>query len=66
MTIPSKAEWSEKTISQLLDIKLQLTDTYYKMRGANASFAKQYLVFISDVDRMIAMKEQEIASQPEE
>ena len=54
--IPPKSEWREMTVLQLMDVKQMLTDKYYAMRGINASFANQYMRFMSDIDSLIAIK----------
>jgi len=55
--IPPKAEWSTLSILQLYDVKAQMADTYYNMRRINASFAPQYLKFLSELDALIQKRE---------
>jgi hypothetical protein len=61
--IPPKSEWEKLSIVQLYDVKSQMADTYYNMRRINASFAPQYLRFISEIDSLI--KKREAAEQAE-
>ena len=57
--IPPKSEWAEMSVDQLLDVKLKMSDTYYKMRSINSSFSNQYLKFISELDVLILRREAE-------
>lgn len=61
--IPPKSEWKEMTVQQLLDVKLMMSDRYYNMRSINASFAEQYLKFISELDAWIERKTEEAQDQ---
>lgn len=58
--IPPQSEWASLTISQLYDVKINMTNKYYAMRGINASFANQYIKFIESIDVFITRKETEI------
>jgi hypothetical protein len=55
--LPPKTEWKNLTISQLLDLKNDMYDIYFGLRGANASFANQYLGFINELDALISRKQ---------
>lgn len=55
--IPPRSEWRDMSIQQLWDVKLQLSDKYYAMRSVNASFSNQFLVFISEIESLIARKQ---------
>ena len=57
--ITPKAEWPGLSVQQLYDLKFQLTDLYYNMRGVNASFANQYRKFSDEVNALIAIREHE-------
>lgn len=59
--IPPKSEWPSMSLSQLYNVKTDMTNMYWNMRSANASYANQYLEFINHIDRIIAFKEQEMA-----
>lgn len=61
--IPPKSEWVSLSLAQLADVKTMLTDKYYAMRGINASFANQYMRFISELDSLIATKSMEQEDQ---
>jgi hypothetical protein len=61
--IPPKAEWREMTVVQLMDVKYLMNEKYYAMRSIDASFANQYLKFISEIDALIARKSQEQEDQ---
>jgi hypothetical protein len=61
--IPPKTEWKTLSVSQLLDIKANLNDTYFRMRSINASFAPQYLQFVRELDALISRKEAEAAAE---
>ena len=54
--IPPRNTWRELSINQLYDVKYQMTEMYYKMRGAGATFANQYQTFISEIDALILRK----------
>lgn len=54
--IPVKSEWINLSINQLYEVKNNMTDTYYNMKGINASFATQYLKFIDELDALISRK----------
>jgi hypothetical protein len=58
--IPPQSEWPSLTLSQLYDVKINLSDKYYAMRGINASFANQYAKFIEAIEASIKRKEAEI------
>jgi hypothetical protein len=64
--IPPKSEWKNFTVSQLFDLKSKMTDTYYGMRQINASFAPQYLKFISEIDVLIQTREAEAEAERQE
>jgi hypothetical protein len=55
--IPPKSEWRTLSVYQLLDIKSQMTETYYRLRAAGASFAAQYLAFVNELESLIRSKE---------
>jgi len=61
--ITPKSEWHTLTISQLYDLKSQMSTLYYNMRGAGATFANQYARLISDVDVWIRRREAEQAAE---
>jgi hypothetical protein len=61
--IPPKSEWSTLSVAQLLDVKASLTETYYRMRGVNASFAPAYLQFATELDALIQRKEREAVAE---
>lgn len=54
-----KSEWAELTVTQLYEMKTQMTNLYYDMRHSGATFANQYLGYIGDIDALIARKESE-------
>ena len=62
--IPPKSEWAKLSITQLYEVKDNLTTRYYDMLRVNASFAPQFLKFVSEVAVLIQVKENEPA--PEE
>ncbi len=55
--IPPKSAWSTLSILQLYEVKGQMADTYYNMRRISASFAPQYLKFLSEIDALIRTRE---------
>lgn len=55
--LPPKEEWVNLSLSQLYDLKTELTNRYYDMRQVNASFASQFLVFAQTVDAIIAHRQ---------
>lgn len=55
--IPPRNEWNKMTSFQLMDVKSEMTSLYQNMRGANASFAPQYLQFIRELDALIQQKQ---------
>lgn len=57
--IPPKTEWPSLTIDQLLNVKTDLQSAYWKMKSIQASFANQYLMYISQVETLINIKEME-------
>lgn len=61
--IPPKSEWNQMSIDLLYRVKGQMTQTYYNMRASNASFANQYLKFISELDALISLRESEKEQQ---
>lgn len=54
--IPPKTEWANLSVNQLYEVKTEMSNTYYSMRGINASFAAQYLRFIDELDAVISRK----------
>lgn len=54
-----RSSWKDLSITQLQDVKLQISDTYYNLRNINASFSNQYLGFLSELDELILRREQE-------
>lgn len=61
--IPPKEEWVNLTVSQLYELKSDLTNRYYDMRQVNASFASQFLNFVQTVDAIIAYRQTEGAEK---
>lgn len=61
--IPPKSEWLKLSVSELYNVRGDMMDLYYKMRGANASFAHQYQGFISEIDALIQKREGEKEEQ---
>lgn len=61
--IPLRSQWKDMTISQLFEVKTQVSDTYYRMRSVNASFANQYLTILDELDAMIQKREVDAAAQ---
>jgi len=65
--IPPKSEWRTLSVYQLLDIKSQMTETYYKLRACGASFAPQYQQFVNELEALIRSKEaQELVEKERE
>lgn len=62
--LPPKSEWYKMSSFQLMDVKTEMVNLYYNMRGANASFAPQYLQFINELDALIQRKQ--ISEQTEQ
>lgn len=59
-TLPPKSEWKDMSISQLLDLKIDLHNIYYGLRSSGASFANQYMGFINELDALILRKQAEV------
>jgi hypothetical protein len=59
IVIPPKSDWPGMSVQQLIDVRMQMTDRYYNMKGINASFTNQYLRFISEIEALISAKSQE-------
>ena len=57
--MPPKNEWPSLTISQLYDIKSQMTNRYFDLKRINASFADQFLTYTKQLDSLIALREGE-------
>ncbi len=57
--ITPKNEWHTLSITQLYDLKSQMSDLYWNMRGAGATFATQYQKLIFEVDAWIRRREAE-------
>lgn len=57
--IPPKSEWLNMSATQLFEVKSQMTNMYYNMRGINASFSAQYQKFIFELDALISLREKE-------
>lgn len=55
--LPPKDEWVNLSLSQLYDLKTELTNRYFDMRQVNASFASQFLIFSQTVDSIIAHRQ---------
>lgn len=58
--IPPVSDWHGLTLNQLYDVKINLSNKYYAMRGINASFTNQYIKFIEQIETFIKRKESEI------
>jgi hypothetical protein len=58
-SLPSKSEWKDMSINQLLDLKIDLYNIYYGLRASGASFANQYLGFIGELDALVLRKQAE-------
>lgn len=61
--IPPKDEWKSLSISQLYELKVNLTNRYFDLKQINASFADQFLVFLRDAESLIAVREREAYEQ---
>lgn len=57
--ISPRNTWKDLSVTQLYAVKSDMTDLYYGMRGANASFAQQYLTFLNELDALISRKTSE-------
>jgi hypothetical protein len=57
--IPPRSEWKDMSEFQLFEVRSKMMDTYYNMRGINATFANQYMTFIGEIDRLIERRAQE-------
>lgn len=64
--IAPKSEWPALSISQLYDLKFQMSDLYWNMKGAGATFANQYQKLISEVDAWIRRREAEKIAEERE
>ena len=63
ITIPPKEEWKSLSISQLYDLKTNLTNRYFDMKQINASFADQFLQFVRQAEALISQREREAFEQ---
>lgn len=61
--IPPKSEWDTMSLAQLYDTKSKLSDKYYAMRGIDASFANQFLMFMNEIDMRIYVLENPIIEE---
>lgn len=61
--IPPKNEWRDLSIQQLYDLKFKLQDVFLGLTRSGASFANQYASFVSEVERLIELKNAEAAAE---
>lgn len=54
--IPPKKDWPSLGLMQLYVVKSDMQTLYFNMKDSKASFANQYLRFISELDALIASR----------
>lgn len=61
--IPPKDEWRTLSISQLYELKTNLTNRYFDLKQINASFADQFLAFLREAEALLSAREREAYEQ---
>lgn len=64
--IAPKSEWKNLSLTQLYEVKSQMTTRYFSMRAAKASFAPQYAAFIAELDSRIYFLESDFSAENQE
>lgn len=63
IVIPPKDEWRTLSISQLYELKTNLTNRYFDLKQINASFADQFLSFLREAEALLSAREREAYEQ---